>query len=840
MLEGFVLSSLSIVILLVFIFIAYWIIKTRQTVPQAQAPAQAPTIQQQPAPVPAKQQQPAPVPAPAPTKQLVQAPAPTKPTPVPPAPAPPQEKQPEKPLESTVKSIAETTVTLVKDPNLYIAVGADLVLRQLIVKATQKATRLLVAKTVLKIEQKLLTMTARVLERIGAKAGAEMLSRLGLRAGEKAGVKAAQLAAEQAAKAGVKAGVKAAETGATVGAELSAQSTAAASTGPAAPFVEAGLLAFDVLSIGLDIGDAGGYGQMSTLEEYRKIKEGIDAELKKAYAEQGGTYPGIVGPLDKLSADDYKQRINDEVTKIMSSNDPLIKPMKDAIASDIKENILTEADLEDDTKMQDYINLIDMDVVFAKASNNLCTTLGGKTVDVGDNNLQCSYRDRQSCESSYSWPLKEDSNETYAEYKDDQFGGSCINASYALRGICETAKIGYNTQTGLCNIDETYCKSKGADWKDGDCHVNRGQEVAELLFGTTITRGLKQIFDPAQYSPCDAGEIDDGYFCRRLTCPDDREEKDSLCYPRCTKGFHPFGCCICSPDCPDGWTDDGATCRKVGCNGDQDHDGALCYPKCKPGYSGIGPVCWEQCKPGYVDDGAFCRKPIETYGRGVGRIPDKRGCDAGQRDDGTSCWLDTYGRGAGRIPDKGGCDAGQRDDGTSCWEDWKCAGGWDEINWGLFGTSRTWNALKNCGGCGCIKKTLFDRQSCHDDEEKNGALCYPKCKSGYHAVGCCLCEPDGGPGIKKTLFDRQFCHDDEELNGGLCYPKCKEGYTADGCCICRKGGDVYAKQSYGRGAGTPDTTIVGKPNTSYGRGVGTVPKIDIHAKRRVIPFSAKS
>jgi len=818
MLKEFVVLTMVVFILVVSIFLVYLTMQTRAPKPtQIAAPTPKPT---QSAAAPITETAPTTAPPPAP----IAAPA-TEPT----SPIKEEDK-----VETIVKSVVSSTSTLVQNPNLYIAIGTDLILRKL----TEKATRLVVSKAVLQIEKKLLTMTARILQKIGAQKGAAFLARLGLRAGEKAGIKAAELAAEQAAKAGVKAGVKAAQTGAKIGAKLSTSASISASTGPGAPFVQAALLAFDVLSLSLDIGDAGGYGQMSTLEEYRKMRDSINEELKKAYLEQGAMYPSIVGPLDKLSAEEYKQRITDEITKIMSSNDPLIKQMNDAIASDIKENILTEADLEDDTKMQDYINLVDMDVVFAKASSNLCNSLGGKTIDIGDNNYQCSYKDRQSCESSYSWPLKEDSDETYAEYKDDQFGGACINSSYALRGICETAKIGYNTQTGLCNIDETYCKSKGADWKDGDCHVNRGQEVAELLFGTTITRGLKQIFDPAQYSSCEQGEYDDGYFCRRVTCPGDLEEKDSLCYPKCAKGFHPFGCCVCSPDCPEGWIDDGATCRKVGCNEDQEHDGALCYPKCKEGYNGIGPVCWENCKPGYVDDGAFCRNPIETYGRGAGRIPDKRACDPGQRDDGTSCWVDTYGRGAGRMPDKAACDAGQRDDGTSCWEDLKCewdsckerAPGW--LGGGCIGGLR-------CGGCGCIKKTLFDRQSCRADEEKSGGLCYPKCKPGYHAVGCCLCEPDGGAGIKKTLMDRQFCNGDEEMNGGLCYPKCKEGYTADGCCICRKGGDVYAKQSYGRGAGTPDTTIVGKPNTSYGRGVGSPSTVTISAKRRVVPFSSK-
>jgi hypothetical protein len=155
------------------------------------------------------------------------------------------------------------------------------------------------------------------------------------------------------------------------------------------------------------------------------------------------------------------------------------------------------------------------------------------------------------------------------------------------------------------------------------------------------------------------------------------------------------------------------------------------------------------------------------------KIPDKIPCsnwDSRYRDDGTSCWLDTYGRGAGRIPNKAGCDNGQRDDGTSCWEDWKC-------NTSCPGGGPWWNVANcrtECSGCGCIKKNLFDRQYCNDDEEKWGALCYPKCRQGYHPVGCCLCEPNEGVGIKKTAFDRYKCPPSSgstysHLRGALCY-----------------------------------------------------------------------
>uniref|UniRef100_A0AC34FP00 Uncharacterized protein n=1 Tax=Panagrolaimus sp. ES5 TaxID=591445 RepID=A0AC34FP00_9BILA len=84
--------------------------------------------------------------------------------------------------------------------------------------------------------------------------------------------------------------------------------------------------------------------------------------------------------------------------------------------------------------------------------------------------------------------------------------------------------------------------------------------------------------------------------------------------------------------------------------------------------------------------------------------------------------------------------------------------------------------------------------ACSDDEEKNGALCYPKCKDGYYGVG--------------PVFITA-CSDDEEKNGALCYPKCKDGYYGVGPVCWQKCPDEYTDigvgcqkpSSYGRGAG---------------------------------------
>lgn len=133
-----------------------------------------------------------------------------------------------------------------------------------------------------------------------------------------------------------------------------------------------------------------------------------------------------------------------------------------------------------------------------------------------------------------------------------------------------------------------------------------------------------------------------------------------------------------------------------------------------------------------------------NYGRGAGRIPDKKPCAPNERDDGTSCWIDTVGRGSGYA--------------------WQFG---DSLNDdGMISRCEADNGKGNC--------------------EKYGLMYYPKCKAGYEAVGCCLCQPKGGPGITKTAFDRYLCKDDEDLSGALCYPKCKTGYHATGCCICTK------------------------------------------------------
>ena len=148
------------------------------------------------------------------------------------------------------------------------------------------------------------------------------------------------------------------------------------------------------------------------------------------------------------------------------------------------------------------------------------------------------------------------------------------------------------------------------------------------------------------HSVCPVGFRDDGLFCRlseygrgvgypwkfgdplnnsgmlrrcqhqhgRGNC----EMSGLIAYPKCRRGYHSFGCCICRPNkfnCADYGLNKGIdiSCGKkiiigdptpMTCPGNLDKSGALCYPKCREGFYGVGPVCWSKCDK--VDCGAAC------------------------------------------------------------------------------------------------------------------------------------------------------------------------------------------------------------------------------------------
>jgi len=101
---------------------------------------------------------------------------------------------------------------------------------------------------------------------------------------------------------------------------------------------------------------------------------------------------------------------------------------------------------------------------------------------------------------------------------------------------------------------------------------------------------------------------------------------------------------------------------------------------------------------------------------------------------------------------------------------------------------------------------------CASGLEKDGLLCYPKCKDGFYGVGpvcwshCpsgyvdtgALCNP------KIVSGDNSGCpwYDKCGLTFSKGCVKCPAGMDTRGC-LCATPGAVIAKKSYGRGAGVP-------------------------------------
>ncbi|MEZ5347372.1 MAG: hypothetical protein R2681_17635 [Pyrinomonadaceae bacterium] len=88
--------------------------------------------------------------------------------------------------------------------------------------------------------------------------------------------------------------------------------------------------------------------------------------------------------------------------------------------------------------------------------------------------------------------------------------------------------------------------------------------------------------------------------------------------------------------------------------------------------------------------------------------------------------------------------------------------------------------------------------------EKVGALCYPKCRTGYIGRGAICDKPadsySRGRGTRSSYNRKtrtRYCTGGKELSGGLCYTPCRAGYSGSAT-ICRKAGDRYT-----RGAGEP-------------------------------------
>jgi hypothetical protein len=607
-----------------------------------------------------------------------------------------------------------------------------------------------------------------------------------------AALKAAEMAGKEAGEAAIKAaasvGTKAAMMGTEVGMDLE--------MGP----VGVALMAIQLVSMALDIACCGGYCDVHGPEEYAKFRDqckanydaGVDDANKQNQAD-GNTKdvlpkdPIPYGPLDKLDEATRQSKVTDEAKKIINDqNNPIMVPIYTAIKAAIAAGQIKTAD-----DINNYIQKnVDTDTLQDEATKNVCTAAGGKWIPFGQRSV-CSFSNKKDCESSFTWPIGE-SNKTdiYVTWLDDK--GYCGQdpVGHTMRTTCEGAKFPYDPVNKTCTITKDYCLQKGMDWNGTKCTLSKGQDIAEMMFGTTMVRGLKQLESKDQYEPCPAGARPAGEIaalaagactafslgaaaaacigigatyigqtmCAWDKCPDGQQRESGLCYDACRKAS--------DDEKAQGWGDyssqavDTPGGKGVVVQG-------MCY-RCPPGYYKSSPgLCqvklktdspgkMSKCPDGFTDSGLFCN--VKTRNIGIGKP---------MKTSGGAC----HG---------GGCH-------TSC----------------PHGLCKT-----HCDPIHCDPI----RTDCPSGTDKIDGLCYSKCNADeFHVPGMpYLCRKGGGPLVQEKM-KIGVCDPDKDRVGALCFKKCDQfggpGWvrTVQGTCRAPhyKGLDVVAttgddKLSYSR------------------------------------------
>ena len=492
--------------------------------------------------------------------------------------------------------------------------------------------------------------SARVMKTVIAKLGTAIAMKFGYYSSKsiasKAVSKFVNTILNEAVKKAVKSGGAFAAKVAGKMAAITAKISAKAGMGP----VGWVLLAFDIISLSLDLADVGGYSNLETAKEIRDETNKINQAQYEKIRSLKIQYPANIGPLDKYIWNDnidYADRLRIAQIDIIN-RDPYYKEMvKDMLlpdeilsydkssANEMKlENILLTLNQTDSKKLEiqaikemcipakgefkndicEYPNSFNTEIsrrmsieldpkgkwmkpildenakwlesnpnstadnikqnlkklfekhlskevqdkISNKIMNEWCTSEGGKMLLDG---TTCTYNNSESCVNHYN---HEDGKTKRKYSKWDSVKNKCVEADIKIEKACIDAKLKYNTNNGLCEMDEPFCTRKGGKWDPVklDCKIPPGQEIAEFIFGTTIVRGLNQVFDTRQYKSCPPGTSDIGYACTKPESgiPNCGEMYGSGWRNQGTKCTNQLD--TIPADCPSGYYNSGLTCTK--------------------------------------------------------------------------------------------------------------------------------------------------------------------------------------------------------------------------------------------------------------------------------------
>ena len=245
-----------------------------------------------------------------------------------------------------------------------------------------------------------------------------------------------------------------------------------------------------------------------------------------------GRYPMFVGPLDAWDADTLDLALSNDFVRLFTSSDPP-QSVKNLIA-DVSSRISTDlgVDTISDTLFimlcNQYLTSTELENIHNLSFDNICASEGGVGFMPGNGyEKACSYATKDTCHAAFPWPPPNSDNQdlTYTEWRAKPWfsqwntitpenipaTGACIAADPSIHQMCDEeigtasgrAKNQYIRETGECVNTRDVCRIKGVSYRDSDpptCYITEGQNIAELLFGSTIVRfiisGGKLSLDP--------------------------------------------------------------------------------------------------------------------------------------------------------------------------------------------------------------------------------------------------------------------------------------------------------------------------------------------------------
>lgn len=277
------------------------------------------------------------------------------------------------------------------------------------------------------------------------------------------------------------------------------------------------------------------------------------------------------------------------------------------------------------------------------------------------------------------------------------YGGLIAYCEYGIRASKHNQRLNpsaygvkFNYERGDCDFTKDYCIRMGLDFKNNDCKLGPGQNIAEIVFGKTITRTYKTDMqqriqawksgDPAKIAMATvtlpisglmpwvsklASAIKDTYGRGVGTvptrCGPDKEKKGALCYPKCRPGYKSRAL-ECEGTCPPGSKNTGLTCIQgihayIPSNKCSNPFRKCFYQRkpCREGFRYRGSTCNRECLPGFkfrsgAAGSAFCDKPRNRYSRAgkpapldcpEGKVKDAglcyKPCKEGYRGNGPTC-----------------------------------------------------------------------------------------------------------------------------------------------------------------------------------------------------------